>query len=267
MNFTFLIDAAAVVLSLVFFVVGSISDIKTREVDDKIWLTYGSLGTALTVLRLILDPSRLMLTGVSVAIVLLISIGLVYFGLTGGADAKAIICLGLTLPLPPNSLQPLLGFVHPFFPIVVVMMGFICSGLTALWFGMRNTALYMKVGRRMFAGLEDESNWRKALAFLSGYPTRVSNLKSKLYLYPIEEVTRSGARRSMKRHFRFFVDAETDRDELVSKFIRAVGRPRGGRTVWVTPGLPMLLFILVGLIVALVIGDPIFTTIVSSILH
>jgi len=267
MNLTPVTDVAAVLVTVLFFLVGSILDIRTREVDDYVWLAYGTLGAVLTATRLLLDPSRLMLTAISAAIAFLIAMGLFYFGLTGGADAKAVICLGFTLPLPPTSWQVLIGFVHPFFPVVVVMMGFICSGLLAVWFGVRNLATYARLGSKMFQGLEHESKFRKVLAFVSGYPSRIANLKSKFYLYPIEEVTRAGPRRPAKRHFKFMVDVETDRDQLVSKFVEAA-RSSGVRgLVWVTPGLPMLFFILIGLIIALIVGDPIFTTILRSALH
>jgi Flp pilus assembly protein protease CpaA len=267
MNLTPVIDLAAVLVTVLFFLVGSMLDIKTREVDDYVWLAFGALGAVLTTIRLLLDPTRLILTAISAAIAFLIAMGLFYFGLTGGADAKAVICLGLTLPLPPTSWQVLIGFVHPFFPVVVVMMGFICSGLLAVWFGVRNLATYIRLGSRMFQGLEHESKFKKALAFVSGYPSRIANLKSKFYLYPIEEVTRTGPRRPAKRHFKFMVDIETDRDHLVSKFVEIASSSGVRGFVWVTPGLPMLFFILIGLIIALVVGDPIFTTILRSALH
>ena len=267
MDFTLIFDATASLVSLLFLVVGSISDIRTREVDDKVWLTYGALGTTLTAIRLILEPSRFILTGLSIAIAFLISIGLVYFGLTGGADAKAIICIGLALPLPPSSWQPLIGFVHPFFPVVVVLMGFICSASMALWFGIRNTTSYVRLENRMFGGLEHESWSRKALACVSGYPTQIKNLKSKFYLYPIEEIKWSGPSDSSERRFKFFMDVETDRDQLVSTFIDSATRSGVKGMVWVTPGLPMLVFILFGLVIALTIGDPIFATILRSVIH
>ena len=71
----------------------------------------------------------------------------------------------------------------------------------------------------------------------------------------------------MERHFKFFIDIETDHDKLVSKYVQAAKRSGVKGLIWVTPGLPMLVFILAGLVIALVIGDPIFTTIVRFALH
>jgi preflagellin peptidase FlaK len=259
-----ILDVMAVLVSLFFFSVGSISDFKSREVDDKVWMAYAPIGGALTVGRLIVDPSLVLIVGVSAGISVLVAIGLFYFGLTGGADAKAIMCLGITQPTPPVAWHPLLGFVHPFFPIVVVMMGFICSGFTVAWFGARNIGSYITKRRAMFDGLEHESRLRKALAFISAYPTQISTLKSKFYLYPAEEVVKSDETGSAQMRFKFFLDAETDRDQLVSSFADAISQAGYQGLVWVTPGLPMLIFILIGLAVALVIGDPVFTTIVRA---
>jgi preflagellin peptidase FlaK len=259
-----ILDIAAVLVSLVFLSVGSISDFKSREVDDKVWVAYAPIGGALTVGRLIADPSILLIMGVSAGLAVLVAIGLFYCGLTGGADAKAIMCLGISLPTPPTVWQPLIGFVHPFFPIVVVMMGFICSGLTVAWFGARNFRTYITKGRGMFDGLEHESRMRKAFAFFTAYPTQFSTLKSKFYLYPVEEVVRSYGNGAAYIRFKFFLDAETDRDQLISSFTDGISQIGFRGLVWVTPGLPMLIFILIGLAVALVIGDPVSTTIVRA---
>jgi prepilin signal peptidase PulO-like enzyme (type II secretory pathway) len=261
------LDIAAAVVSLMFFIVGSISDFKKREVDDKVWLAFGPIGLILTISRVIIDPSLLLLFAASAVLTFLVAMGLFYFGLTGGADAKAIICLGITLPTPPTAWQPLLGFVHPFFPVVVVMMGFICSGSIALWFGARNIITYIGKGQRMFDGVEHEKPMRKLFAFFSGYPAEISKLESKFYLYPIEEVVTSDPGGPTEMRFKFFVDAEIDRDELVSKFKEAVSKTGFDGMVWVTPGLPMLFFILIGLLIALAIGDPLFATILRTTLH
>ena len=70
---------------------------------------------------------------------------------------------------------------------------------------------YARLKGRMFSGLEHESMSRKVLAFASGYPTRIANLQSTFYLYPLEEVTPASANRPRERHFKFFADIETDR--------------------------------------------------------
>lgn len=246
----------AILVSLLFFVIGSIYDLKTREVSDKIWVAYGIAGLANTLIRFLMEPSIILLSVISIAITTALSLGLFYFGLFGGADSKAMICLGLTIPTPPIILQPIVGFAHPVFPLVVVILGFVCSASVAVWFGIRNLAAYFMSGTKMLEGLEQEPRSKKVLAFFTGYPADQLKLQSEFYLYPIEEIVEdpSGPRRSLKLLF----SAEADREKLLSDFNKGLTSLDYHGKVWVTPGLPLLVFILAGLIIALTVGDPIF---------
>jgi len=253
------VDLAAIIVTIFFFGLGSYFDLKTREVDDWVWLVYGPIGLALTVVRLLVDPSTLILTLVSIAVTTVVSLGLFYFGLFGGADCKAIICLGLTMPLPPSSFQPVLGYLHPVFPVVVVVTGFICSAAIAVWYGFRNLATYLSRREHMFEGLQGEGWWRKAMACILGYRAEVSKLRSTFYLYPMEEVVQNaeGPHRALK----LYMNAETDREPVVTEFSNSLAKMGYEGKVWVTPGIPMLLFILIGLILTLTLGDIIFSTV------
>jgi len=243
-------------ISLIFFALASWFDLKTREVPDKVWLGYGPIGLALSVYRLIVNGSLLIYALVSMALTILISLGLFYFGLFGGADAKAIICLGLTLPLVPNGFQSITGYIHPFFPLVVVIIGYLCSASVAVWLGVRNLLTYLS-GHRMFEGLEHESVWRKILASITGYATELSRLHKIFYLYPMEKIVEDS--KGARRTFQLFVSAEVDRDKLLSELDESLCKVGSPTRVWVTPGLPMLVFIFLGLIITLILGDPIFT--------
>ena len=254
-----LVDFAAIIVTVFFFGLGSYFDLKTREVDDWVWLAYGPIGLALTVVRLLVDPSTLFLTLVSIAITTVVSFGLFYFGLFGGADCKAIICLGLTMPLPPSSFQPVLGYLHPVFPVVVVVTGFLCSVAIAVWYGLRNLATYLARRERMFEGLQEEGWWRKVMACILGYRTELLKLRSTFYLYPMEEVVQGaeGTHRALK----LYMNAETDREPLASELSDSLAKLGYEGKVWVTPGIPMLLFILIGLILTLILGDIVFSTV------
>jgi preflagellin peptidase FlaK len=247
----------AVAITLFFFGLGSILDLKSREVDDRVWLVYGPIGLLLTILTVYVDPSRIILTALSAGMAFLLSFGLFYFGLFGGADAKAIMCLGLAIPLVPRGFPGLLSYAYPFFPVVVLVTGFLCSVLAAVWLGVQNLFTYSRVGSAMFRGLEHESKWRKGLAMVSGYRTEIASLRSVFYLYPMEEIvqTPDAARRS----FKLFVDAESDREKMVSEFSNAYSKLNLQSQVWVTPGLPMLVFMTAGLLITLIFGDILFS--------
>jgi preflagellin peptidase FlaK len=242
--------------TLLFLGIASVEDLKTREVDDRVWLIYGPVGLALTVFRLYSDPSQLLLTGVSIGLSILVAFGLVFFGLSGGADGKAMICLALTLPLPPTIITPFLGFVHPFYPIVVLVTGYLCSFAVAIWMLGKNLLNLGKGDSNLFAGLEGEPAWRKALALVTGFPATTDRLRSTFYLYPMEKVVEgeNGPRRSLQ----IYSNVDVDREKTASEFIESLEKVGSPKTVWVTPGLPMLVFILLAVFITLGIGDPIF---------
>jgi preflagellin peptidase FlaK len=265
MNALTILQLLAVAVTLFFFCLGSALDFRSREVDDRVWLVYGPIGLLLTIATLFIDPSRIILTALSAGVAFVLAIGLFYFGLFGGADAKAIMCVGLTIPLVPVGFPGLLGYAHPFFPIVVLVTGFLCSVLAAVWIGVMNLLAYSRLGSEMFQGLENESAWRKGLAMISGYRTGIERLRSVFYLYPMEQIlqTADGSRRS----FKLFVDAEADRDRLVTEFSNAYSKLDLQSQVWVTPGLPMLVFMTVGLMITLIFGDVLFSGVFFLLPH
>ena len=163
----------SVSITLISLTVAAIFDLRTREVPDKVWLVYGPVGLILTIYRLWVEPTLLLFTAASVSLSILVAFGLVFFGLSGGADAKALICLGITLPLPPGIVNPILGFAYPFFPIVVLVTGYVVSLSVAVWMLGRNLVVLARHGSGMFEGLEREPTWKKVLAFITGFPTAV----------------------------------------------------------------------------------------------
>jgi prepilin signal peptidase PulO-like enzyme (type II secretory pathway) len=153
----------------------------------------------------------------------------------------------------------LLGYLHPVFPVVVVVTGFLCSVAIAVWYGLRNLATYLARAEDMFEGLQDERWWRKVMACILGYRTELSKLRSTFYLYPMEEVVQGTE--SPHRALKLYIDAETDREPLVSDLSDSLAKLGYEGKVWVTPGIPMLLFILIGLILTLILGDIVFSTV------
>jgi len=256
-------EYGSVSITLILLTVAAIFDLRTREVPDKVWLLYGPVGVTLTIYRIWVEPALSLFTAASISLSILVAFGLVFFGLSGGADAKALICLGITLPLPPGIVTPIFGFAFPFFPIVVLVTGYIVSLSVAVWMLGRNLVVLTRQGSGMFKGLEREPIWKKILAFITGFPTGFSNLRSTLYLYPMEEVVEdeNGAHRTLQ----VYSNADVEREQVLSEFSESMKKVGSPNTVWVTPGLPLLVFILAAVVIALTIGDPVFAGILSIV--
>ena len=185
-------DGARIIVCLSFLIYASWSDYKTREVSNKVWAVMGPLALALTGFQFLVyspQPLELIISyGLSFAITSTLAIAVFYAGGFGGADAKALICIALALPVYPNHLLPQPpGFVSPLFPITIFTNSVLLGALSVFYALSRY--LLWKIRNRMgiFEGMETESFGRKIVALISGYKVKVSKLE-KGHLFPLEDV-------------------------------------------------------------------------------
>ena len=255
LNVNQIFDGARIILCLSFLIYASWSDYKTREVSNKVWVILGPLALALTGFQfLVYSPQTLQLI-ISYVLSFAITSGLViavfYAGGFGGADAKALMCISLALPVYPNHLlsQPV-GFVSPLFPITVFTNSVLLGALSVFYALFRNILWTARNREGVFEGLETESFGRKILALISGYKVKMSKLE-KGHMYPLEDVelTEGGQK---NRKLLVFPKYE-EREDIIARIREDVKMEK--REVWVTPGLPLLIFITTGLIIALAYGD------------
>jgi preflagellin peptidase FlaK len=246
-------------MSLVFLLYASWSDYKTREVSNSVWILYAPLAFALTFAELLLyeDSSTMLFYGISFGLIAAFSIMLFYSGGFGGADAKALMCLALALPFYPEPLlKPLSGEISPisktFFPVSVFSNSVLLAATSAVYMFLRNIVWHKRTGRKIFEeGHKKESLGKKAVTLITGYKVSVDKLKKKWHLYPLEDVEENA---EVKRKL-VILPRDEDRDAMVERLEKAVEDGKIENMVWATPGLPMLIFITAGLIIALFFGD------------
>jgi len=255
-------DVVRTVLSLGFLIYSSWSDYKTREVSNWVWVILAPSAFALTSLQFLAFAPNLLYTYVlSFVLTSALSVTLFYAGAFGGADAKALICLSLALPSYPISFpQPYSGFVSPLFPLTVFCNAVLLAALSVFYVVVRNYVWKYRTGKRFFEGFEKESGWRKVLVFLCGYKVGVSELKKKEHLYPLEDFNENERKLLV-------VPKDERRGEVVGRIQKANQDGKLQNEVWATPGLPLLVFVTVGLIVALIYGDIVWGIIRSALGH
>jgi len=198
-------------------------------------------------------PDLLLFFILSFTVTFVLSIVLFYAGAFGGADAKALMCLALALPYYPVYLLPNVAFFSPIFPITVFSNAVLLAAFTVVYALLRNTAWKFLTGTKLFAGLENESVWRKILVLTTGYKVKLATLEKNVHIYPLEDVMVKEDGLDQRRLLVFPKD-ET-REATVARILSAGQEGKIQNGVWVTPGLPLLIFITVGLIVALLFGD------------
>lgn len=251
---------ASITVSLSVLSYSSWSDYKTREVSNRVWAIYAPIALALSLAELLLfEPSQLPFYGLSFGITAGIALLLFYVGGFGGADSKALMCIAIALPFAPIALfTPLITeAVSPtsqiIFPMTIFGNAVLFAAASGIYMIMRNVVWHKKTKTKMFQGsLASESVGKKFLVLITGYKLSVSKVKEKWHIFPLEDIETGDV--SLKRTL-VIVPHDEGREKIVERLSQAVEEGKIDSYVWATPGLPMLIFVTLGLIVALLLGD------------
>ena len=221
----------------------SYQDLKTREIDDRVWLAGGAAGAALTVYEAASVPGYpYLLAAFSVALTAALAFGVYYLGLYGGADAKALLAIAVTFPF---SQAPQ---ISPFFPLSVLGNSLLLSVLLVPACLLINLARLLS-GKPLFEGIR-ASPARKLVALLTGFRVRPQTAMS-VHFNLMEEPEDGGARLKL-------FSRVTEEDE-----VKRV--PDGRGHVWVTPAIPMIAFFLAGYLLLLGGFDLIFLVVSAMV--
>jgi len=259
-------------LSLGFLLYASWSDYRTREVSNRVWITYAPIALTLTLTELLLyDPAKLPFFGLSFGVTAVIALLLFYSGGFGGADSKALICIALALPFSTEILfQPLLSaglspLAQNLFPLTIFSNSVLFAAASGIYLFIFNLVWHKKMGRKMFEGtLAQEPATKKLAALITGRRVSINQLKAKWHIYPMEDLENENSGNPPKRML-VIMPKDEGRDEIVNRLSSAVDAGKIDSHVWATPGLPMLIFVTAGLVVAIFFGDIVWV-LINSIL-
>lgn len=212
-----------IALAFIVLIYASVLDWKYREIDDKSWLSLVALGIAFAgydyfSLR---DADVLKLFGLSLALSFIIAFSLSWLGLMATGDAFVLFGVGALFPyhiFETSSLFPL--FVLSVFSNAVVLSAFL-----PLVFFLKN-----------LGELREVRELKGFFALFIGYRRRASEVRR------FESIFGAGG------EFRFFQNANSmplGKNESLS----------GDAMVWVTPALPFVIPITMGLALSLIWGD------------
>ncbi len=233
-----------IALSVVLLSVASVMDLVKREVEDWVWLLLASVTGPLTLFRalLYLDTGYPILAVISIAVSSTVAYLFYRLELYGGADAKAIAALSLAYPVNLHG-----GAVHPIAPIGVLLNALILSLAIPV-------TLFLFNAYRVLVRRED------ILSDLAGSPFHVRLAA----LFVGTRVT------FPKRFWAPMVRSEEDGSmrislspQFTSYFVEG-NRIKGGRELWATPGIPLVVFITAGLILYLAVGDFLYLIVTLS---
>ena len=237
--------ALRVALSIVMLGYVSYRDVKTREVNDLVWVVFGAAALGIDAVEVYTGAlglyPLLAAAGFSVLFALLAG----YVGFFGGADLLAFIVMGLLNPVAPSTgFEPLI-FTPIFFPLTVisnsVMIG--ASGVIVVLVYNVSTSK----GEGLFEGYVDVSGWRRVLLLLTGIRKDVEKVRGPPYEYPLEVI---GDDKTVSLILRPDLADDAGASKTFSR-LRSMGRKR----VWVAYSLPFLFVLGLGYISSILLGD------------
>ncbi|WP_457550743.1 A24 family peptidase C-terminal domain-containing protein [Archaeoglobus sp.] len=219
-----LVEIAKVLVTLLIFIRASVEDLKTREIDDRLWLIMIALAVLLNVIQFIQKPFNLIFAVVQFVFIFILANVMFYLLNFGGADCKALISLSIMFPYYPKIFEfTVKGFI---FALSVLTDSVIFAPLIALYFFVRN-ALRGHFAKMMFIG----------------YKVKVDEIPK---FHNLLEWVENG---KIVRSLRGIEFDENTVNEL---------KRRGVKEVWVTPALPFIVFMTFGFVIAVTLGDLIF---------
>ncbi|MGP8158142.1 MAG: A24 family peptidase C-terminal domain-containing protein [Thermoplasmata archaeon] len=200
---------------------------------------------AIAVARVGVGSDAVPIPVIAVLVTVLFARGLFEAGiLFGGADAKALMIVGLLVPMFATPLIPVPGPIAP----VTAILPF---GVNVLM----NTALFSVVVPLLIAVRNVRAKEFRGLSGFVGYTIPVDDLPRK-YVWVRDPMF--GEAREEEKSIETSEDDRQRRVEIAQDL-----RSRGVSRVWVTPQIPFLVVMAVGLVAALLAGNVLFDLIFS----
>lgn len=221
------ITIVRMIAAFVMLGLASFFDLKKREINDILWIGFSALSAVL----IFLSPDiwvSLRIVGISL-IIAPVALVLWRFGVFGGADAFCLIVLASLAPMfTLNTSQ-----ITPFSTLTNAAI----LSVTPLFVNLcRNVASILRK-EDIFEGI-DETRTKKIVAVFIGYKA-----KNPKYSFSLERV----------------VDGKKRLDFSLKHAEQALFCNDHG--VWVTPGVPYVLYITAGFVIQVLYGDMIFNAI------
>jgi len=222
--------------AVLFF--ASILDLRSREISNWLWVVAYPVGCALAIVGVVTGSFTVETVILSLGFSLAIGCVLFYFGFYGGADVKALIFVGLTVPVYP--LVPVLGSGFP--PVLTmfcnsVFLSMICP-LSVLALNIRDILRSAK----LFEGINVTIREKVVLLF-TVRKIALERLERNLAYFPSETVVNQNGKPTRK--LLHFVRAEAD----LSKYLDAMKENRVlyADGVLASPTIPFVVFFTAGL--------------------
>ena len=237
-----MLDLARNAVSVLLLVYACVQDLKSREIDDRTWRALFVSAVALNSIGVLVGTVDAVAWLTLATLQSLAFWALYRLGAYGGADADCLMCLSFLYPTTFDLLTKGLnaaGFttaVSTFDNAIVLSLIYVPLNL------LENTGLMLR-GVNVYEGLEQESVLRRVGALFLLRKTSLSELSVDGEKFvPAERLDDQGS-----RHIAFYNN--------VNDAQPTGSQARGSNYEFATPLMPLLLYILMGFLVAKLYGD------------
>lgn len=239
------VRASKVVLTLAMLFYTSALDIRYREVDPKLWAYFGAPITLLGALearRLAMVGSEevLLAWALSVAVVVGTFALLYRYGMVGGGDLFALAVISAS-----HQVNPLHAGYYPF-PLLVALylsLPLLCFTLSILF---TNVLFFRKELSRVPRRL-------RPYYLFTAVPRKVDSIRSSRYWFLLELPVCDGKGCNMRYRRTFGIEEDYRYHQRLLEELLAKGFIRGDDRLWATYGLPLLVFVSIGYVLALLL--------------
>jgi preflagellin peptidase FlaK len=247
-------DVYRVILALVTLGYASYLDIKTREIPPKLWLVASLLALPATAYEAYVFALHgfldyVLITIISSAVIVLVLAVMMIKGLIGGADVFALAFLTIDMPWYPYSFGG-----RAFLPIPLLTL-FYATLVGLIWLPIK---IASNLRRREFKEHAKElgvGGLKYLRLATSAKAVKVKDYMEMKFWYPLEVFEVKNGKLESKLRTVFSVDEEHEEHQKKLKELVERGLLSEDRLIFVTYGMPFLVYLTVGLILALLLGD------------
>lgn len=237
---------AGYIVALIMLIITSYMDLRTREVDPRVWIPFAVAAAVLIIVRIYShwDPgylAYLLLSMIPPAILFILGL----LRMMGLADPIALAIVSLLIPAPPPDL------ILP--PSMVVLILASISMLLLLVLPM----LFINIPRLSLISKRCGSKYLVVLITLTGFPVSVERFLGSKFLYPLiyPLLSGDGVLWICRGSFEIEEDPRAHR-EAISMLLEK-GYIDREEIIYVTWGVPYIVFILLGVLLYPLAAKPI----------
>ena len=223
------ISIVRIVVTIVIFVILSIFDIKTREIDPKLWIFIIPIFAFLSVMDIEFNSISISIIKqyvIGIIVDSIIAFAFYFFGLFGGADMFALIALSIAVPI--------VGFVIIYQLLLIVYSGIIGLLIILLF-------LLLNIAKKNWEKLPSNIGVFKKIALMSmAIPVPIKELDRYKFFYPLTIYNCKDNQKHVIIRLSFDIEEDYSQHIREIKKLLEIGCINDNEYIWITYGIPFL---------------------------